>query len=284
MTGEHVPKTSRRLTVNGLRLHYLEWGNPKGRPIVCLHGFTGSARDFGALARLQDGYRVIAVDLRGHGESAWSPSGAYEYADYVDDLAAFVKELNLAPFTLIGTGMGGVTAMAYAAAYPQCLDAMVVNDVGPEEESGSAGIVRWVDKRPQTFSSLADALAYCREAVPTLTTRSEEDQLEVVRGVLNQAARGRWVWRLDPAATQQRAERGPLKRPELWPALAALPCPVLVVWAMESRVLSEAQARRMVETLPCGELAPVPDRGHAPTLAEPAALTAIQDLLGRLPQ
>ena len=66
----------------------------------------------------------------------------------------------------------------------------------------------------------------------------------------------------------------------MWPALQRLQCPTLVVWGMESDVLSEAQARRMVEVLPHGELVAVPDVGHAPTLMEPAALAALERLLG----
>ena len=66
----------------------------------------------------------------------------------------------------------------------------------------------------------------------------------------------------------------------MWPALQRLPCPTLVVWGMESDVLSEAQARRMVEILPHGELVAVPGVGHAPTLMEPVVLAALERLLG----
>src|SRR5207237_7356904 len=73
---------SKTLRVNELALHYLEWGRADAPPIVCVHGYTSSADAFNALARhLQDRYRILALDVRGHGESAWSPSGAYRYAD-----------------------------------------------------------------------------------------------------------------------------------------------------------------------------------------------------------
>jgi len=79
---------SKTLRVNGLALHYLEWGEAEAPPIVCVHGYTGSADAFNALARhLEDRYRILAVDVRGHGESAWSPAGAYSYADQAGDLA-----------------------------------------------------------------------------------------------------------------------------------------------------------------------------------------------------
>ena len=98
--------------------------------------------------------------------------------------------------------------------------------------------------------------------------------------VLRQQTHGRWVWKLDPAYIQQRVQHGPPRRPALWPALQRLQCPTLVVWGMESDVLSEAQARRMVEVLPHGELVAVPGVGHAPTLMEPVALAALERFLG----
>src|SRR5205085_10615243 len=88
--------------VNGLRLRTLEWGQPDALPVVCVHGYTSSAEAFNAMARhLQDRARLIAMDVRGHGESAWSPDGAYQYADQMADLAALVDQLGLDRFVLI---------------------------------------------------------------------------------------------------------------------------------------------------------------------------------------
>jgi pimeloyl-ACP methyl ester carboxylesterase len=68
-------------------------------------------------------------------------------------------------------------------------------------------------------------------------------------------------------------------RPPLWPVLARIHAPTLVVWGSESDVLSESQARRMVATLPKGELVTVPGVGHAPTLIEPVVLAALEQFL-----
>ena len=106
--------TAKSLTVNGLRLNYLEWGRAEAPVVVCVHGYTSSAQAFNGLARqLQDRFRVLALDVRGHGDSAWSRDGAYQYADQAGDLAAFVDRLELAKFALIGTSMGaGICARA----------------------------------------------------------------------------------------------------------------------------------------------------------------------------
>jgi esterase len=272
---------SKFLTVNGLRVHYLDWDHPGAPPVVCVHGYTSSAQAFNAPARhFQGRVHTIAPDVRGHGESAWSPTEAYQYHDQISDLAGFVDQLALERFTLIGTSMGGIIAMAYAGAHPERLVRLVINDIGPDAEMGSQRITQTVGDRPEAFASLEDAMAYRRLVSPITAQRSEEDQRELALGVLRQRPDGRWVWKMDPAYIRQRVQQGPPPRPALWPALQRIPCPTLVVWGRESDVLSEAQARRMVDVLPHGELVPVPGVGHAPTLMEPAALAALERFLG----
>jgi pimeloyl-ACP methyl ester carboxylesterase len=217
--------------------------------------------------------------VRGHGESAWSPDGAYQYQDQVGDLAALVDHLGWSRFTLIGTSMGGIIAMAYAGRHADRLARLVINDIGPDVEAGSSRITRTVGSRPDDFATLDEAMAYRREVSPITAGRSLEDQRELALGVLRQRADGRWVWKMDPAYIRQRVQRGAPERPALWPVLESLPCPTLVVWGTDSDVLSEAQARRMVETLPRGELVAVPGVGHAPTLMEPVVRAALERFL-----
>ena len=264
------------LSVNGLSLHYFDWGNPGAPPVVCVHGYTSSAQAFHAPARhFQDHFRLIVPDVRGHGESAWSSTGAYQYSDQVSDLAAIVDRLGLERFTLIGTSMGGIIGMAYAGSHPERLARLVINDIGPDAEVGSQRITQTVGCRPETFSTLEDAMAYRRQVSPIVAGRSLEDQRELALGVLRRQSDGRWVWKMDPQYVQQRVAQGPPVRPPLWPVLQRLSCATLVVWGEDSDVLSEPQARRMAETLPKGQLVSVPGVGHAPTLVEPVALAAL---------
>ena len=271
---------AKKLTVNGLSLRYLEWGDPAALPVVCVHGYTSSAEAFNALARrLADRVHLLALDVRGHGDSGWSPDGAYQYADQAADLAAFADALAPQKFVLIGTSMGGIIAMAYAARHGGRLRGLVINDIGPDPEAGTTRITGLVGSRPDSFPSLEAAMAYRREASPITAARPLDDQKELALGVLRQRPDGSWGWKMDPAYITQRLARGAPARPPLWPALAALGCPTLVVWGSDSDVLSEAQARRIAETLPRGELVTVPGIGHAPTLVEPAVLAALEPFL-----
>jgi len=279
MTTRSQP-TAKTLTVNGLRLRYLEWGSPGALPLVCVHGYTSSAEAFNAVARrLEDRAHLIAMDVRGHGESAWSPDGAYQYADQAGDLAALVDRLGIERFVLIGTSMGGVIAMVYAAQHADRLRGLVLNDIGPDAEAGSSRITGLVRSRPADFASLEEAMEYRRETSPITAARPLEDQRETALGVLRQRPDGRWAWKLDPTYIEQRIARGAPVRPQLWPMLETLPCPAQVVWGTDSDVLSEAQAKRMVAALPRGELVSVPGIGHAPTLVEAPVLTALDRLL-----
>jgi pimeloyl-ACP methyl ester carboxylesterase len=180
---------------------------------------------------------------------------------------------------LIGTSMGGVIAMVYAGQHGGRLRGLALNDIGPEVEAGSSRITGLVRSRPADFASLDEAMEYRRQTSPITAGRPLEDQRETALGVLRQRPDGRWVWKMDPAYIEQRIARGAPARPQLWPALETLPCPTLVIWGTDSDVLSEAQAKRMVEALPKGELVAVPGVGHAPTLVEPVALAALERLL-----
>ena len=277
---DRTQATAKYLEINGLRLRYLEWGRPEALPIVCVHGYTSSAEAFNAVARrLEDRAHLVAMDVRGHGESAWSPDGAYQYADQAGDLAALADQLGIERFVLIGTSMGGAIAMVYASQHADRLRGLVLNDIGPEVEAGSSRITGLVRSRPADFASLDEAMQYRRETSPITAARPLEDQEETARGVLRERPDGRWAWKMDPAYIEQRIARGAPVRPPLWPALETLPCPTQVVWGTDSGVLFEAQAKRMAAALPKGELVSVPGVGHAPTLIEPPVLAALDRLL-----
>ena len=94
------------LTLNGLRFHYRDWGNPQASPLVLLHGYTSHARSWDTIARrLADRFRVLALDQRGHGESEHAAD--YDEQRLLEDLAAFVDALGLATFAPVGFSIGG---------------------------------------------------------------------------------------------------------------------------------------------------------------------------------
>src|SRR3990170_8019023 len=91
------------IDTRGLRFHYVEWGRADAPAIVLLHGISAMCRIWDPLARaLQDRYRLIALDQRGHGDTSWPDEAAYSTEDYVADLEALVDARGLDRFALIG--------------------------------------------------------------------------------------------------------------------------------------------------------------------------------------
>src|SRR4029450_9251654 len=110
-----TPYADRFATVNGLRLHYLEWGDAAKPAGILLHGIARHAHTFDHLAgNLARDYHVIALDMRGHGDSAWSPEGAYLVEDHVKDVEALVAQLGLKRLTLHGNSTGGRVVQVFA--------------------------------------------------------------------------------------------------------------------------------------------------------------------------
>ncbi len=115
-----------------LRLHYVDWGMRGKMPVVFLHGGGLTARTWDIVCLgLRDDYHCLALDLRGHGDSEWSPTCDYHFDAHVRDLRAFVEQLGLARFVLVGQSLGGITATRYAIGYPDDVAALVAVDVGP---------------------------------------------------------------------------------------------------------------------------------------------------------
>ncbi len=273
---------SKFVEVNGLRLHYLDWGNSAAPALVCVHGLRNNAHAFDGLARrFRDRFHVLCLDVRGRGDSAWSPNGAYSYADYVSDLEGFIAALGIERFTLIGTSMGGRIGMYYAGRNAARLDRLVLNDIGPDAESGSERITREAALIPATFATLDDYIEYRSKALPRFAALSHEDKLEEAATFIRQQPDGAWVWKHDPEFLRQRTERGTPSSSELWDVLARLDVPTLLVWGSASDVLSEAQAKRVVAALPRGSMATVPGSPHAPTLNEDAAVEALEHFLSQ---
>jgi pimeloyl-ACP methyl ester carboxylesterase len=127
MSTSMTPVRDETLTLNGLRFHYRDWGSPGAPPLVLLHGGLGNARHWDTLAQsLADRYRVLALDQRGHGESARSPRGQYTPDLITGDFAGFVGELRLSRFPIVGFSFGGHVAYTFAAVHPNQVSRLVM--------------------------------------------------------------------------------------------------------------------------------------------------------------
>ena len=109
--------TSHKISARGITLRYVDWGG-NGPTMLMLHGDMRTSRSWDAVARrLADEYRIIALDMRGHGDSDWTPRG-YRFAERVDDLAAFCDALDLRGVFGVAHSTGGVVMSLCAQKRP----------------------------------------------------------------------------------------------------------------------------------------------------------------------
>src|SRR5437867_5923266 len=119
-------------TLNGFRFHFLDWGARGEPPVLLLHGGAQTAHSWDEVAAdLASDHHVLALDQRGHGDSAWAPAGHYARADFVADVLAFLDDRGWPAATLVALSLGGVNAIAFAAAHPERIRGLVVVDVTP---------------------------------------------------------------------------------------------------------------------------------------------------------
>ena len=273
---------------DGLRLHYRDYaGGADGRPpIICLPGLTRNARDFESLAdRLAPDWRVLALSFRGRGESGYSKNPtSYAPLIYVLDLQALLRELELEAFVLIGTSLGGLVTMLMAGAEHARIKGVVLNDVGPVlEPAGLARIRSYVGRSGNWPTWLHAARALADNNRNVFPDYRIEDWLRMAKQLYRLSSGGRIVIDYDMRIAdpiRSNADQPPI---DLWPGLEALKgIPSLILRGALSDVLSAATVERMAAVLPLAETVTVPHVGHAPTLDEPEAMTAIDRLLGKV--
>jgi pimeloyl-ACP methyl ester carboxylesterase len=229
-----------------LRLHYVDWGNPGRPPLLLLHGGRDHCRNWDwVAAALREDWHVIAPDLRGHGDSQWSPDGGYTMAGYIYDLAQLVHQQRLAPVTIIAHSLGGQIALRYAGIYPEAVARLVaIEGLGPREflaewarKDVAQRMGEWIQAQrglagrlPRRYASIEDAFRRMQEENPHLT--AEQARHLTVHGV-NQNEDGTYSWKFDNyvrAWPPYDMTRRDLEL--LWSRIA---CPTLLLWGKESR-------------------------------------------------
>ena len=247
------------VTVHGMKFHYLDWGN-EGRPkMVLLHGGAQTAHmwDFFSLA-MRDDWHIVALDQRGHGDSAWADDGDYSTAAHVGDIHAVTDSIGFDRFVLIGLSMGGRNSYGFAAAHPEKVRAMVPVDVGPEIEVEGRKHIQEFLENTEVFESF-DWLV---ERVKEYNHRREEKQ---IRGsLINNLRRmedGRWTWKHDRRGGIRRDRGGEITE-GAWEDVRSIRCPTLIVRGADSDIFSRQTAQKMLDIIPDGRMVEVPKAGH----------------------
>ncbi|HEY7186148.1 MAG TPA: alpha/beta hydrolase [Vicinamibacterales bacterium] len=262
--------TDRFVTVEGLRLHYVDWGNAGASPFIMVHGIDRIARTFDHVApRFAARYHVIALDMRGHGDSGWDPAGRYTVEDHVGDLAGLVRELGLRNVTLWGNSTGGRVVQVFAGMHPELVSHVIAEDVGPERPRQIAdNYSRRVAQEEAGWASEDELLAQLRK---TNGGTSDAVLVPYVRYGTKRRDDGRIVWKRDPKLVQG------FVATDLWRFVKEIKAPTLYVIGGRSTIVPQATQDELKKTLPRVTIVTMPGLGHYPSDEKPDEFVTIVD-------
>ncbi len=245
----------------GNRLHGLDFGG-EGSVLVCLHGVTGNAWNWHAVAAgVRACRRVLALDFRGYGESQWSPEQAYTTSDHAADLAGAVESLSPgSPVDLAGSSWGALVAIEYAAEHPDRVGRLAVVDVEPSFEQGETDLF----PRPRDHADHDDVRAAVQRTYPNAPAEVVET---VAATCFGPVAGGRLAPKHDPHFF----ERWPFRSDDHWERLPRIQAPTLHVHASDSFVRADVMAE-MDRLTPQSSLVEIADSTHVVPVDNPAAL------------
>jgi len=248
----HATFSSQRLT-----LSFCEWGEEDAPPLVLVHGGRDQKRSWDNVAgALSQSHRVIAFDLRGHGQSDWVSDGDYGVMDHVFDLASLVDHLGLDRFRLIGHSLGGNITLRYAGLHPSKIEKLVaIEGLGPSPRmlkerqalSVTDRLTQWLDQRRQLSGRLPRRMETLEVAKGRMKAAFEHLPDDLIHHLTETGVKtnadGTVSWAYDPAGLG----RSPSDIPhedfvELWRQIT---CPTWLVYGANSWASNPAEDGRI---------------------------------------
>jgi pimeloyl-ACP methyl ester carboxylesterase len=248
-----------------------------GFVVVLLHGFPFNRAIWSAQrSSIGSMYRVIAPDLRGHGETA-APEGVYAMDDMAGDVIELLDALQIKePVVLGGLSMGGYVALALMARYPERVRALMLMDTRATADSGDAARLR--EEQARKVEASGDTGQIAEALLPKLfSPASRQLHPERIAPVREMMVR-------TPARAVAGALRGMASRPDRTAELARITVPTLVLVGADDTITTPDESRKMAASLPNARLEIIPDAGHLAPLENPSATNAaILRFLAALP-
>jgi pimeloyl-ACP methyl ester carboxylesterase len=257
-------------TPSGSPISALVWGTEPAE-LVLVHGGAQNAHTWDTMA-LALGRPLVAIDLPGHGHSAWRPDRDYRPQAMAADVTAVVEALAPDAQALVGMSLGGLTALAASATTPSVADRLVLVDITPGvNQEKAAEIVSFVDG-PPVFDSYE---AMVERTVAFNPTRTESSLRRGVRHNARAQADGTWVWRYDQLG--ERLNDLATQFGDLWEAVSAVQVPLLLARGDRSPVVDDDDVAELLRRQPEARVEVVADAGHSIQGDQPLALAAVLD-------
>ncbi|UMB70816.1 alpha/beta fold hydrolase [Mycobacterium paraterrae] len=261
-----TPKTVEFAGTQGLTLIADEWGRRTeasvDKPsILMLHGGGQNRHSWKNTGQIlaDNGFHVVALDSRGHGDSDRSPSADYDIETLAADVMHVLETIGR-PVILIGASMGGLTGILVAdRAGPERVTRLILVDVVPRfEKDGSARIRDFMFSGLHGFATLDEAADAVAAYLPhRKRPRSPEGLKKNLR-----LRDGRWYWHWDPAFMTKPGDDPELRTENFERAAADLKIPVLLIRGKLSDVVSPEGVKHFLDTVPNAEFVELPGAGH----------------------
>jgi pimeloyl-ACP methyl ester carboxylesterase len=265
----------KQVEVDGVRIRVLDTG--EGTPVLLLHGFLDSSYTWRALIpRLQDRYRVVALDLPGFGYSD-KPDETFSLGDYSSVVVGVLDQLGIDRAFIVGNSMGGSVALRIAIDSPERVRGLVPIDPGtPRDEGEPFGPMNLLKMRvvgdlcvhamgPWVFQRVWNSML-------TEGRRISEIEMDEMYGLLNTSGARRAGLR------QIREIRS---SPVDWEATEKISAPTLLIWGRQDKLVPLKYGRRLNDHIPGSRLVVLDDTGHLPHWETPDEVTRLFDAFVR---
>jgi pimeloyl-ACP methyl ester carboxylesterase len=269
--------TSQYVEVGGLQLHYLDYGTVGRPPMLCVHGGAAHAHWFDFFAPgFSANYHVRALDLPGHGDSAWMDPPIYGYEHYASHLAEVTQKLDMQGLILVGHSMGGMVTIVHTALHPGRVRALIVVDSTLRMTADRVAALRDVGSRPGSrYATHEEFLAHYRLR-PAGTSAAQE----IIRHLAERGGRqlpdGGWIHKFDRNVY---AQRNGIDGIPYWSRITV---PTLLVKCGRSNRITPEMLAEVRAHCPHVELAEVPHSDHHVFLDNPPGFErAVKDFLAR---
>lgn len=270
---------------NRTPISYIQWGPQNAPAIVCVHGLTGNALDFKFVGEYFEklGYRTLAIDMPGRGQSGWIEAKDYNFDRYVSDLNNFLAHENIERCIWLGVSMGGLLGIRMAAIENSGIKKLILVDVGPEVPQDQLDFISGYLSMAPVFETIDGVIGAMKQSIGTPFYRgpmTEDEWKFFAESSMRKLADGRYTRSFDPGIAQEFKSQ-PLGHTDMWEEWENIKQPVLAIRGELSLLFPVRIAEDMKRRKQGADMAfeTITDAGHVPSLYPDEQIDIIRNWL-----